>query len=167
MSLNTFHFLLLVISTLCIASAGYIINDIYDVETDFINKPEQMIIGKSISEKTAYNLFIILNVMGVGIGFYLSYAIGKSELFALFVIISALLYVYASYLKQTFLIGNMVISVLVGLSILIVGIFELIPSIKACSPSNTRAGPSNSSPSLPEIFATLPPVAKFPYIICK
>ena len=46
-------------------------------------------------------------------------------------IISALLYVYASYLKQTFLIGNMVISVLVGLSILIVGIFELIPSMTA------------------------------------
>ena len=129
MSLNTFHFFLLIISTLCIAAAGYVINDIYDVETDFINKPDRIIIGKTISEKTAYNLFIILNVMGVGIGFYLSYAIGKSELFALFVIISALLYVYASYLKQTFLIGNIVISVLVGLSILIVGIFELIPSM--------------------------------------
>ena len=45
--------------------------------------------------------------------------------------------------------------------------FELMPSINACSPSNTRAGPSNISPSFPEIFATLPPVAKLPYIICK
>ncbi len=44
---------------------------------------------------------------------------------------------------------------------------ELIPSINACSPSNTLAGPSNISPSFPEIFATLPPVAKLPYIICK
>ena len=44
---------------------------------------------------------------------------------------------------------------------------ELIPSIKDCSPSNTRAGPSNTSPSFPEIFATLPPVAKLPYMICK
>ena len=44
---------------------------------------------------------------------------------------------------------------------------ELIPSIKDCSPSNTRAGPSNTSPSFPEIFATLPPVAKLPYNICK
>lgn len=130
-SLNTFNFFILIISTLCIASAGYIINDIYDVETDFINKPEKIIIGKSLSEKTAYNLFIILNVLGVGIGFYLSYTIGKSELFALFVIISALLYVYASYLKHSFLIGNIVISALVGLSILIVGIFELIPSMTA------------------------------------
>ena len=45
--------------------------------------------------------------------------------------------------------------------------FELIPSINACSPSNTLAGPSNISPSLPDIFATLPPVDKLPYIICK
>lgn len=130
-SLNTFNFFILIIATLCIASAGYIINDIYDVETDFINKPEKIIIGKSLSEKMAYNLFIILNVIGVGLGFYLSNAIGKSELFALFVIISALLYVYASYLKQTFLIGNIVISALVALSILLVGIFELIPSMTA------------------------------------
>ncbi len=128
-SLNTFHFLLLIFSTLCIAAAGYIINDIYDVETDFINKPDKIIIGKSITEKTSYNLFIILNVIGVGIGFYISYAIGKSEFFALFVIISALLYVYASYLKQTFFIGNVVISLLVGLSVLIIGIFELIPAM--------------------------------------
>lgn len=128
-SLTPFNFFLLIMATLCIAAAGNIINDIYDVETDFINKPEKIIVGKTISEKTAYNLFISLNVIGVGIGFYLSHAIGKSELFALFVIISALLYVYASYLKQTFLIGNIVISILVALSILIVGIFELIPAM--------------------------------------
>lgn len=128
-SLTPFNFFLLIMATLCIAAAGNIINDIYDVETDFINKPNKIIVGKTISEKTAYNLFISLNVIGVGIGFYLSHAIGKSELFALFVIISALLYVYASYLKQTFLIGNIVISILVALSILIVGIFELIPAM--------------------------------------
>jgi 4-hydroxybenzoate polyprenyltransferase len=34
-----------------------------------------------------------------------------------------------SYLKQTLLVGNIIISILVGLSILIVGIFELMPNI--------------------------------------
>ena len=47
------HFLLLVFSTVFIAAAGYIINDIYDVETDKINKPEELIIGKSISSRVA------------------------------------------------------------------------------------------------------------------
>ena len=128
-TLNWFGFTLLVLSTLCIAAAGYVINDVYDVETDLVNRPDKVIIGKSVSEKTANNLFIILNVIGVLIGFYLSHLVGKSGFFALFVIISALLYVYASYLKQTLLIGNIVVSVLVALSLIIVGIFELLPVI--------------------------------------
>lgn len=128
-TLSAFEIGLLVFSTLCIAAAGNIINDIYDIETDRINKPSKVIVGKRISETLAYTLFFTLNVIGVLIGFYLSSRIGKSGFFAFFVIISALLYLYASYLKQSLLIGNIVISLLVGLSLLIVGVFELIPSI--------------------------------------
>ncbi|ALJ06563.1 prenyltransferase [Pseudalgibacter alginicilyticus] len=128
-SLDIVGMSLLILATICIAAAGNIINDIYDVETDFVNKPDSLIVGNTISEKTAYNLFIIFNMIGVGIGFYLSNHVNKSAFFSLFVIISALLYVYATYLKRTLLIGNIVISILVSLSIIIVGIFELLPSI--------------------------------------
>jgi 4-hydroxybenzoate polyprenyltransferase len=128
-SLDTLGITLLILATICIAAAGNIINDIYDIETDFINKPDKLVVGKTISEKTAYNLFIAFNIVGVGIGFYVSNLVGKSAFFSLFVIISALLYVYASYLKQILLIGNIMISILVGLSVLIVGIFELLPGI--------------------------------------
>ena len=118
-TLNWFGFLLLVLATLCIAAAGNVVNDIFDVETDTINKPE----------KRAYNFFIIFNIIGVGIGFYLSNLVGKNGFFALFVIISALLYIYASYLKQILLVGNIIISILIALSIIIVGLFELLPVI--------------------------------------
>jgi len=127
--LNGLELLLLISATLCIAAAGNIINDINDVETDTINKPNKVIIDKSVSEKTAYNLFIALNVAGVGLGYYLSNAVGRSGFFSLFVIISVLLYVYSTYLKQLFLIGNLVVSALVALSVLIVSVFELIPNI--------------------------------------
>ncbi len=82
-TLNWFGFTLLVLSTLCIAAAGYVINDVYDVETDLVNRPDKVIVGKSVSEKTANNLFIILNVIGVLIGFYLSHLVGKSGFLAL------------------------------------------------------------------------------------
>ncbi|CDF79011.1 4-hydroybenzonate polyprenyltransferase [Formosa agariphila KMM 3901] len=128
-ALQDWQFAILVLITLCLASAGNIINDIYDVETDQINKPNRVIIGKSISEQTAYILFIIFNVIGVGLGFYLSQAVGQNSFFALFVIISALLYLYASYLKRMCLIGNIIISILVALSLVIIGLFDLIPAI--------------------------------------
>lgn len=128
-TLNGFGFSLLVLATVCLAAAGNIINDINDVDIDRINKPDKVLIGKTISEKTAYNLFIVFNVIGVGIGFYLSNLIGRSGFSALFIIVSALLYLYATYLKQMLLIGNIVISLLVGLTIIIVGIYELLPAI--------------------------------------
>lgn len=124
-----FGITLLILSTMYLAAAGNIINDIYDVETDLVNRPDKVIIGKKVSEKTAYNLFITFNIIGILIGFYLSHLVGRSGFFALFVIISALLYVYATYLKQTLLIGNIVVSILIAMSILIVGLFELLPAI--------------------------------------
>src|SRR5690606_18221143 len=122
-------FTILVLATLCLAAAGYIINDVYDVEIDKVNRPDRVIVGKSISEKTANTLFIVFNVVGVLLGFYLSNMVGKNGFFALFVIISALLYIYASYLKQLLLVGNLVISLLVALSLIIVGLFDLLPAM--------------------------------------
>lgn len=128
-ALNGFGFLLLVLSTLCIAAAGNVINDIYDVETDLVNKPNKVIVGTTISEKLAFNIFMILNVIGVGLGFYISHLVAKNGFFALFIIISVLLYLYASYLKQMLLIGNILISLLVAMGILIVGLFDLLPAV--------------------------------------
>jgi 4-hydroxybenzoate polyprenyltransferase len=127
--LNGFGIALIILATISLAAAGNIINDIYDIETDSINRPNKVIVGKKVSEKTSYNLFITFNVIGILIGFYLSHLVGRSGFFALFVIISALLYLYATYLKQTLLIGNSVISILVAMSIIIVGLFELLPAI--------------------------------------
>ena len=132
-TLNAFGFFLLVLATLCIAAGGNIINDIYDVEIDRINKPEKLIIGKQVSEKAAYNLYIVLNVVGVAIGFYLSNIIGRPGFSALFIAFSALLYLYASYLKGVLLIGNLLISALVAMSLIIVGLYDLMPAI---TPSN-------------------------------
>lgn len=128
-TLSTLAFTLLVIATVCIAAGGYVINDIYDIETDLVNKPDRVIINKHISEKSALNLFIVLNIIGVGLGFYLSNGIGKSSYFVIFIIASALLYIYSSYLKQMLLIGNIVVSLAVSLSLLLVGVFELLPVI--------------------------------------
>ena len=125
--LSDFGLVLLMLSTLCIAAAGNIINDINDVETDRINKPEKVIVGTSISESRAYNLFMALNVIGIGLGFYVSMKIGKNEFFAIFVITSLLLYLYATTIKPILIVSSLVVSALVALSIMLVPIFDLLP----------------------------------------
>ncbi|NNF82038.1 MAG: geranylgeranylglycerol-phosphate geranylgeranyltransferase [Flavobacteriaceae bacterium] len=126
---NEKGFALLVLATLLIAAAGYIINDIFDVDTDSVNRPEKMIIGNGIAEKHAYNFYAALTIAGVGLGFYLSNMIGRPGFAAIFVLISALLYVYASNLKQMPVIGNVTVALIVGISLLIVGVFELLPAM--------------------------------------
>ncbi len=128
-ALTNFSFALLVIATICIAAAGNIINDIYDVEIDKVNKPNKVLIGKRISERNANRLFILFNITGVAIGFYLANSIGNPSFAALFIVFSALLYLYASYLKGILLIGNLLVSALVAMSLIIVALFDLFPAI--------------------------------------
>jgi len=144
----------LCLSTLCIAAAGNIINDIYDQQADIINKPNKIIIGKSISEKLGFNLYIALTILGVGIGFYLSNIIERPGFSALFIIISALLYLYATYLKNIIILGNILISCLVAMVILIIGLYDLMPAI---TPQN--------QPTQAVIFSILLDYALFAFLI--
>jgi 4-hydroxybenzoate polyprenyltransferase len=128
-SLKDFDFALLVLSMICLAAAGNIINDLHDVKADKINKPQKLVIGTHISERTAYNLFFLFNIIGVGIGFYLSNLVGRPSFVALFILPSAFLYFYATQIKGTVLVGNLVVSIMVAMIIVMVGIFDLVPAI--------------------------------------
>lgn len=129
LALNDWQYLLLVFATVMIAAGGYVINNIMDQATDNYNKPNQVVVGKGISETNAYNVYFLVTVLGVGSGFYLSNVIAKPGFAAIFIIISATLYLYATTLKQLLLIGNFVVALLLAFSVIIIGIFDLFPVI--------------------------------------
>ncbi|WP_109300077.1 geranylgeranylglycerol-phosphate geranylgeranyltransferase [Aquimarina sp. AU474] len=124
-TLNGFGIALLIIATVSIAAAGNVIIEIYDQES---SNSKEFIFG-SITEKSANRLFIVLNVIGVLIGFYLANLVGRPGFAALFVITSGIFYVYASYLKEVLVVKNVIIGLLVALSLIVVGIFDLLPAI--------------------------------------
>ncbi|NMH26245.1 geranylgeranylglycerol-phosphate geranylgeranyltransferase [Flavobacterium solisilvae] len=128
LALADWQFALLVLATVFIAAGGYIINDIMDQETDSINRPNQVIVGKSISESMAYNLYFGFTISGALIGFYLSNLIYRDNFFGIFIITSLLLYIYATSFKQIAVIGNILVSLALALSVIIVGLFDIIPA---------------------------------------
>jgi 4-hydroxybenzoate polyprenyltransferase len=128
LSLADWQYFLLVLSTVLLAAAGYVINDIFDQETDTINRPEKVIVGKAISESRAYNIYVGLNIIGVAIGFYLSNVIQKPSFATIFIFIAASLYFYATTLKKMLLLGNILVAFILGLSVLIIGVFDLYPA---------------------------------------
>ena len=128
LALADWQYLLLVVSTVLLAAGGYVINNIFDQNTDHDNKPESVVVGGGISESSAYTIYMILTFSGVGLGFYLSNVIGKPGFAAIFILIAATLYIYASALKQMLLIGNIIVALLLSFSLLIVGVFDLYPA---------------------------------------
>jgi 4-hydroxybenzoate polyprenyltransferase len=128
LALADWQFILLVTATVSIAAGGYVINNIMDQETDAFSKPKDVIVGKHISEGTAYNIYVALNIIGVGIGFYLSNIIQKPSFLGIFIAVAMTLYLYATNLKQNLLIGNVIVALLVAFSIVLVGIFDLYPA---------------------------------------
>ena len=67
-TISDFQFILLVISILYITAGGYVINDVFDIEADKINKPSKVYIGLSISKKKALVSYFMLTIIGLIIG---------------------------------------------------------------------------------------------------
>jgi 4-hydroxybenzoate polyprenyltransferase len=118
-----YNFALLVAATVFITAGGYVINDYFDIKTDLINKG-RVIVGTKVPRRAAMMWHNILNILGVSIGFYISYKSGYIWLGSLFLVVSGLLYFYSASYKRQFLIGNIVVAVLTGMVPMLVVFYE-------------------------------------------
>ena len=119
------NFSLLVIAVCCLVSAAYVINDYFDTKADRISGNRPVIVGKTISRRAAIILHSILNVVAVGIAYYLAREAHHAEIVFLFLIISLVLWFYSSRIKKRFIWGNIVVAILAGLIPLTVITFEI------------------------------------------
>lgn len=110
--------LLLSFSTVCIAAAGYIINDYFDIKIDLVNKPERVIIGRYLKRRVAMGAHQVLNVMGCAVGLYLS-----RWVFVLDVLSVSLLWFYSARFKRQPFVGNLVVAFLTALSLLVLAVY--------------------------------------------
>jgi len=117
-------FLLLTISTLLISAAGYIINDIFDIRVDKINKRKSSLTNNSISLKTAWFYYYFLNSLGLILGVWVSIKTNQTIFSLFFISIVLILYAYSKKLKTKPLLGNILIASLLGFCILIIAFFE-------------------------------------------
>jgi 4-hydroxybenzoate polyprenyltransferase len=128
------NFFFLVLATVVITAAGYVINDYFDTKTDMVNRPETVIIGKKLNRRWAIKLHILLNTLGIGLGTYISFYIGIPILALVFVFITGILWFYSTTYKRQFLVGNIIVAVLTALVPLIVILFEIPLLNKAYGP---------------------------------
>lgn len=125
LQLGELLFILLVLSTVLITAAGYVINDYFDTRTDLINRPQTVIVGKDLSRRFAIILHWTLNIIGVFLGVVVSFSIGKPFLTLVFLFVPGLLWFYSTSYKRQFLTGNILVATLTAIVPLMPLLFEL------------------------------------------
>lgn len=108
----------IIVASVLIAAAGYIINDYFDLNIDQINKPEKNVFVRTIHRRWAiiwHFSFSFLGIIATAIGVGLN----KWYLILANIACTALLWFYSTSFKRKFLIGNIVISILTAWTVLI------------------------------------------------
>ncbi|MBA9076610.1 MULTISPECIES: geranylgeranylglycerol-phosphate geranylgeranyltransferase [Rufibacter] len=108
-------FLVLLVATLCVAAAGYIINDYYDLKIDRINKPDRIVVGKGLSRRKAMMIHLYLSAAGVFLGILLGVRVGVVMFGA-----AMLLWGYSAQFKKRPFLGNATIALLSAAMVLVV-----------------------------------------------
>lgn len=97
----------LVLATVSVVAAGYIINNFYDSEKDLINRPQKTMLDRFVSQRTKLSVYFILNLTGI---FFASYVSFKAVVF--YSIYIFVIWIYSHRLKKILLLNNLVASIL-------------------------------------------------------
>ena len=108
---------LLMLITVFSLSAGNVVNDIYDYETDRINRPKRPLVSANFSIPEAWSLYFILLILIAA----MSATFNQTEIL-LIIFNNCLLYVYSYTLKGRPLIGNVVVAYLAASIFILFGI---------------------------------------------
>ncbi len=118
------NFFLLTFSTTLLAAAGYIINDYFDEKIDVINKPAKVFIEKSIRRRVAMALHFTFTGLATLIGFYLAFITHNYKMALINPAVAVLLWFYSTTFKRQYIIGNVVVSLLCVLTIIVPVLYE-------------------------------------------
>lgn len=113
---------LIMLGTILIAAGGYVINDYFDVKIDRINRPDQLIVTRTVSKEGAMHLSLWLSGTGILCGLASAWLLHSVTIGMIYIIVPGLLWFYSSSYKRLFLIGNLTIALLSGLTPLLISI---------------------------------------------
>lgn len=118
-------FVLLVLSTVLIAAGGNVINDYFDTRIDRINKPDEVIVGRTVERRVAMTFHLVLSGAGLLAGWVVAWRSGLWYLGILPAFAIGALWTYSTTFKRRLFSGNGLVATLTALVPLTVGLYEI------------------------------------------
>jgi 4-hydroxybenzoate polyprenyltransferase len=125
LQMPVFDFVILVLTSVLIASAGYVINDYFDVKIDRLNRPDTVIVDRIISRRKSMLWHLSLNGLGLVGAVIIAWRAQNLQLVIIQILTIGLLWFYSTDFKKQALIGNLVVAFLTALIPMVVIIYEL------------------------------------------
>lgn len=151
-TLSSFQVILFVICTALLAASANVINDVFDQETDKINKSEQNVVGAQITAQQAKYYYYSLVLIGFIIALYLALTINKFHLVLIYPMATTLLYLYSRSFKRIPLVGNLVVA---GFTAFVTGVLLIAEPILLY----------NMNPKLHIVFGLILAFSAFAFLI--
>ena len=114
----------LIIASVFIGAAGYIINDYFDLNIDRINKPQKNVIDRIINRRWAIFWHLTLSLLGI-VATIIAVSFHKWYLVFANMACVVLLWLYSTSFKRQFVIGNVIISLLTAWTVLVIFFAEV------------------------------------------
>lgn len=109
-----------VLATLCITGGGYLINDYFDHAGDKINKTNWHTLGVT----TLLKYYTSIVGIGLILSLWIAYQIDHLHYATLYIFATAILYLYSAWAKRHSMIGNLIVAIFCGLSIMVMLLTE-------------------------------------------
>lgn len=148
-------FVLLVLSTVLIAGAGNIINDYFDTRIDRINKPDEVIVGRTVKRRVAMTAHAVLSGIGLLLGAFVAWRTGLWKWASIPAFAIGALWVYSTTFKRKLIIGNGLVATLTALVPLTVGLYELPLLQRAMDPAWVVALPNGDQYEMQPFYMEL------------
>ena len=110
------------LATVLITAGGYVINDYFDVKIDQINRPDRLIVTRSVTKPEAMRLFQVLTAAGIVCGIVASICLRSWVTAVIFVFVPGLLWFYSASYKRQFVVGNLIVALAAALCPLLIAI---------------------------------------------
>lgn len=123
--LEEWKFAVSVLVMVLLAAAGNMINDYFDLKVDRVNKPDRVIVGRTVKRRVVMAAHHSFNIVATLLAAWLGWKTGNPLLLLFPVTMAAALWFYSLVFKKQAWIGNLVVALLVAVVPIWSGIIEV------------------------------------------